>query len=214
MPARRLRSEPGYANGSARTPYDTALRRTCSGPANYSGVDGPQGHQSDDPLSACVSEALAGSHQSSGRHSGLRPSTLTALAEVTQTGMNRPTVEVADLLRTHGDRFVRENRSWAQLSAVEGVARYSALPHTGFGRPSRSVFGVRTFDPLRQLLPYGEYFIMGTGTAEGHAAQGDTPVLLSIRIWLSTAPAVCREAGTFPFEGWAAQSPESLPAFL
>ena len=26
--------------------------------------------------------------------------------------MTRPTVEVADLLRTHGDRFVAENRSW------------------------------------------------------------------------------------------------------
>ncbi len=30
--------------------------------------------------------------------------------------MNRPTVEVADLLRKHGDRFVRENRSWLGYS--------------------------------------------------------------------------------------------------
>jgi hypothetical protein len=26
--------------------------------------------------------------------------------------MNRPTVEVADLLRTHGDRFIEQNRTW------------------------------------------------------------------------------------------------------
>jgi len=41
----------------------------------------------------------------------------------------------------------------AQLSATEGAARHSALPHAGFGRPFGSVFRVRSFGHLVQLLP-------------------------------------------------------------
>jgi hypothetical protein len=40
--------------------------------------------------------------------------------------MSRPTVEVADLLRTHGDRFVEENRSWLsyqQLKVLRAIQR-------------------------------------------------------------------------------------------
>jgi len=40
--------------------------------------------------------------------------------------MSRPTVEVADLLRTQGDRFVRENRSWLsyqQLKVLRAIQR-------------------------------------------------------------------------------------------
>src|SRR3954454_2137576 len=40
--------------------------------------------------------------------------------------MSRPTVEVADLLRTHGDRFVAENRSWLsyqQLKVLRAIQR-------------------------------------------------------------------------------------------
>ena len=33
--------------------------------------------------------------------------------------MNRPTVEVADLLRTHGNRFVQENRSWLSYQQLK-----------------------------------------------------------------------------------------------
>ena len=40
--------------------------------------------------------------------------------------MSQPTVEVADLLRTYGDRFVRENRSWLsyqQLKVLRAIQR-------------------------------------------------------------------------------------------
>jgi integrase len=57
--------------------------RRGSGSANHSGADGPQGHRGNDSLSACVPQALAGSYPSAGADSCLRPSTLTALAEVT-----------------------------------------------------------------------------------------------------------------------------------
>ena len=143
----------GWNPETRHTTYSPALlchahARRGSGPANHSGPDGPQGHRSDDSLSACVPEAFAGSYQSAGADSCLRPSTLAALAEVTQAGMSRPTVEVADLLRTQGDRFVAREPLLAQLSAVESVARHSALPHASFGRPSRSVFRVRSFGHL------------------------------------------------------------------
>jgi len=44
------------------------------------GADGAQGHRSDHSLSACIPEALTGSHPSSGTDSCLRPGPLTALA--------------------------------------------------------------------------------------------------------------------------------------
>ena len=40
--------------------------------------------------------------------------------------MSRPTVEVADLLRTHGERFVAENQSWLsyqQLKVLRAIQR-------------------------------------------------------------------------------------------
>lgn len=40
--------------------------------------------------------------------------------------MSQPTVEVADLLRTHGDRFVADNRSWLsyqQLKVLRAIQR-------------------------------------------------------------------------------------------
>ena len=33
--------------------------------------------------------------------------------------MNRPTVEVADLLRTHGDRFIEQNRTWLSFQHLK-----------------------------------------------------------------------------------------------
>ena len=47
------------------------------------------------------------------------PARLQRSRKITQTGMNRPTVEVADLLRTQGDRFVAENRSWLSFQQLK-----------------------------------------------------------------------------------------------
>jgi hypothetical protein len=33
--------------------------------------------------------------------------------------MNRPTVEVADLVRTHGDRFIEQNRTWLSFQHLK-----------------------------------------------------------------------------------------------
>ena len=41
--------------------------------------------------------------------------------------MSRPTVEVADLLRMQGERFVAENRSWLsyqQLKVLRAIQRW------------------------------------------------------------------------------------------
>src|SRR3984893_10017889 len=64
-----------------------------------------------------------------------------------------------------------------------------------------------------QLVPYGEYFLMGSGVAKGHAARGVTPLRLSIKACHSAARAVCREAETCPCEGSAAQPLQWPPAF-
>jgi len=49
--------------------------------------------------------------------------------------MNRPTLEVADIIRQHGKDFIESNRSrltWQQLK----VLRHRALPHGGTRGPS------------------------------------------------------------------------------
>lgn len=40
--------------------------------------------------------------------------------------MNRPTVEVADLIHTQGDRFVQENRSWLTYQQLKVLRASSA----------------------------------------------------------------------------------------
>src|SRR3954452_11608126 len=67
--------------------------------------------------------------------------------------MSRPTVEVADLLRTHGDRFVAENRSWLsyqQLKVLRAIQRCRTpalgghLDHcSGCGHSARSTSAQR-----------------------------------------------------------------------
>ena len=74
---------------TCHTAYPAALlchthARRGSGSANHSGSDGPQGYRGDDPLSARVSQAFAGSHQiRSERIPVSGPARLRALAEVT-----------------------------------------------------------------------------------------------------------------------------------
>src|SRR5450755_2125919 len=75
------------------------------------------------------------------------------------------------------------------------------------------MFELRASCHLLPFMPYGEYFLMGSGVAKGHAARGVTPLRLSIKSCPSAARAVCREAETCPFEGSAVQPPQWPPAF-
>ena len=58
--------------------------------------------------------------------------------------MSRPAVEVADILRAQGDRFLDKNRSWLsfqQLTVLRAIARCRTA---ALGRPSRFLFPMRS----------------------------------------------------------------------
>src|ERR1700688_2862260 len=84
------------------------------------------------------------------------------------------------------------------------------------GRSWRASGAVRyVFSPsdCLQLVPYGEYFLMGSGVAKGHAARGVTPLRLSIKACPSAVRVVCREVETCPCEGLAVQPLQWPQAF-
>ena len=65
--------------------------------------------------------------------------------------MNRPTLEVADIIRSAGNRFIQRNRDhlcWPQLSA----AGHPGLPHGSSRRPSGPVFAMRPSGHLLQFV--------------------------------------------------------------
>src|ERR1700733_5888002 len=57
-----------------------------------------------------------------------------------------------------------------QLATPEGVAGHRALPNRRAGRTSRPLHWLRTYDQgLVQLVPYGEFFVVGSATSKGRA---------------------------------------------
>ena len=67
------------------------------------------------------------------------PAPTPTLAEAAQTAMSRPAVEVADILREQGDRFIEQN-PWLNYQQLSVLRAITPLPHGGAGRPHRSVF--------------------------------------------------------------------------
>ena len=53
--------------------------------------------------------------------------------------MTRPLLEVADIVRTQGDRFIQNNFRWIHWAHRESTARDRSLPHGGTRWASRSV---------------------------------------------------------------------------
>jgi hypothetical protein len=97
--------------------------------------------------------------------------------------VNRPPFEVADIIRQHQNSFIEKNRSWLTWQHVRVLHAIGALPHVRAGRPSRSLFPMRSSRHLLQLLPYGEFFLMGSSALESAQvglfgqgwAGGDSP---------------------------------------
>ena len=51
--------------------------------------------------------------------------------------MTRPLLEVADIVRVQGDRFIHSNFRWIHGAHSESTARDCALPYRGSRRASR-----------------------------------------------------------------------------
>ena len=80
--------------------------------------------------------------------------------------MSRPALEVADILRVYAGRFLERSRarvSWPQHKVMRAI---EALPHRPARQTSRPMHQLRQgFRLLLQLLPYGEYFLMGSSAS-------------------------------------------------
>jgi hypothetical protein len=144
---------------------------------------------------------LQAGHPSSRTDSCLRSSTLTAFAEVTQTGMSRPTVEVADLLHIHGDRFVAANRSWLsyqQLKVLRAIQR-CRTPALGGHLDQCSGCGHSAISFNSCLME--SILFWGVRPAEGRAGDHGTSFQLSIKTWPLATRSACQAVETSPFLG-------------
>jgi hypothetical protein len=86
--------------------------------------------------------------------------------------------------RSHPQRgscFHRTKSPLAQLEACQSAAGHCALSYRRAGRSSRRVHPQRASRHLLQLLPYGEFFLMGSGTARRRVVHEATPFRFSIK---------------------------------
>ena len=67
--------------------------------------------------------------------------------------MNRPPLEVADIVRCAGQSFVERSRKWINGQHEKVLDGHRALSHRRARRSSRSVLGLRTYCHLLQLVP-------------------------------------------------------------
>ena len=67
--------------------------------------------------------------------------------------MNRPPLEVADIVRAAGDAFIERSRKWITLEAPQSATGHRAVSHRRARRPSRSMLPLRTSRHLLQLVP-------------------------------------------------------------
>jgi hypothetical protein len=67
--------------------------------------------------------------------------------------MNRPPLEVADIIRAQGNRFLEHQPGWFTWAALQSVPCDYLLPHSSAGRASGPVLPVRLSRHLFPLLP-------------------------------------------------------------
>ena len=68
--------------------------------------------------------------------------------------MTRPSLEVADIVRTHGSAFLDRNPGWFTFQHLKVYRAITS--HAGAGRPPGSVLPMRLWCYLVLFLPYGE----------------------------------------------------------
>ena len=107
----------------------TLLRNSSAGirrrPAKHSDDARPLGYGSDHGLSAPVPPSPAGCRQSTRKDQRSIRQAGSAIEETAEAAMSRPAVEVADIVRAHGARFIEQNRV-VELPATDCTASHRA----------------------------------------------------------------------------------------
>ena len=75
--------------------------------------------------------------------------TINGLGRTNARRMNRPPLEVADIIRSAGESFLEKSQALDHLAAPQGPAGYPALPYGCARRSSRSLLRLR---PRRHLI--------------------------------------------------------------
>jgi|SRR5215472_6898704 len=104
--------------------------------------------------------------------------------------MKRPSLEVADLVRAAGRAFFECSRkwiTWQHLKVLRAIARCRTAALGGH---------------LLQQLSYGEFFLMGSSMAKGHAVQGSRPFDSPLRFALQKRDQFVRRSKLSSAKAW------------
>ena len=95
---------------------------------------------------------------------------------MTASCTERPALEVADVIRGHGEAFLRQLRRRPVGRAAAGAARPGPLPHRGAGRPRRALPRLRPRAHRLQLVPQPPLSqVPGPGPRPLAGARGRAP---------------------------------------
>ena len=132
--------------------------------------------------------------------------------------MNRPTVEVADILRALGNRFIEQNQSWLRFQQLR-VMRAIMRCRTALlgGHIDQCLRCGKDWGLSYNSCLMGSISLWGVGRPNDARSKGRTRVQLTIKIWptlLSKARSVCPAAGMILFASAVERRPRWLPVFL
>ena len=140
--------------------------------------------------------------------------------------MTRPTVEVADIFRAHGNHFIDHHRHWLQFQQLKVMRAITRCRTAALGGhidqcvQSTCRNGCHDEEGISfNSCLMGSISLWGVGWLNDARSKGRTRVQLSIKIceiWqtgTSEARSVCREDETIPFGGAVERSPQWLRVF-
>jgi Transposase zinc-binding domain len=85
--------------------------------------------------------------------------------------VTRPLLEIADLIRTAGAAFIERNHQWIRWRHVKVLLAMARCRTAALGGHLDECTRCAHRPPISlQQLPYGEFFLMGSGARE--SAQG------------------------------------------
>jgi hypothetical protein len=133
--------------------------------------------------------------------------------------MNRPPLEVADIIRSAGESLLEKTRRWITWQQPQGPVGYPALPHGCARRSSQSLLRLRPRCHLIQLVWLHSSYLMRlphqivssplvqnlsgrppSGNGKWRPAEFNTPTRTFLQTWRDSsdkllALAVCVEPG-------------------
>ena len=126
--------------------------------------------------------------------------------------MNRPAVEVADILRALGSRFIERHQSWLRVQQLKVMRAISRCRTAALGgHIDKCLRCGKDWGLSFNSCLMGSISLWGVGRLNDAHSKGRTRVQLTIKIWRtlpSKAQSVCPAAGMNLFGGAAERQPQ------